>query len=280
LTKRICLVTGGTSGVGKAAALGLAETGAAVVITGRNRERGKAVIDKCLQINPAGIFQFIEADMSTRQGIRTVADEYTSRFDSLNVLLNCMGILSLKRETTADGIEKTFFIDYLSHFMITALLVDLLKQGQPSRIITISGGPGMLEKTRINTGDLQFANGYNGFKAAVQAAMCRAIFSFELAEKPKGTGVTAHTFHPGLVKTRLSRKLPIVLRAIVAVAAPFMRERCPTAVFAATSPSLEETTGQFLDDSKIIPFNPKYYKKEDVDLLWAESERLCGVQLR
>lgn len=271
---KICLVTGGTSGVGRAAALGLAGLDATLVLTGRDSVRGEETIESCSRVSPSGEYHFIQTDLSSKAGITAMVDQVSARFGEIQVLLNCMGSLHPKRVVTADGIEATFFIDYLAHYMITTLLLDALKKGAPSRVLTVSGNPKMIAKVRLNHGDLQFESGYNGFRAVVHAALCKVMFTMDLSRRLEGMGVSVNTFHPGLVRTRLGRSLPLPLRAAVTVASPFMNDRSETAVYGASSPELRDVTGKFLVRQRPIAFSPPGWKEGDFEYLREESERL------
>jgi retinol dehydrogenase-14 len=299
---RVCLVTGGSSGVGRATATGLARLGATILLVSRDPERGERTAEQIRRRTGIADVHFLPCDLSLQREVRRLAREVAERHPAVHVLANCAGRLSLRREYTEEGIERTLAVDYLAHFLLTRLLLDPLRAGAPSRVITVAGGAGTLRRMRLRLDLLaagsalegstapsgtataqQPAHGrggtLTGVVAAGQAAVARVLFTFELARRLRGSGVTANAFYPGLVRTRLDRNLPWPLRLPVRLVWPLLQADCPTSVYLASSPSVAGTSGQFFSRSRPVDLGPHAVDLETARRLWEASERLTGRRL-
>ena len=276
MKNKVCLVTGATSGVGKSMAISLAGSGARVIMLSRNISRGEQTRDEIVKLTGNERIEVIFADLSLQYVIRNFADEFKRKHSELHIISNNIGNLRLKREETSEGIEMTLAVSYLSHFLLTLELIDLLKYSTPARIITVAGGKGVIKRASVNFNDIQMKTSYNGFKAAVQAALCRVLWTFELANRLRGTGVTANTFHPGFVKSGLGRHLPWILRKGMVLMQPFLSKTTKTGEFLATSEEIEYITGRFFIHQKPVDFNPKYDLDSTAKQLWQRSEELVN----
>ncbi len=285
---RLCLVTGGSSGVGRATAAGLAALGASVLLVSRDPQRGERAAEEIRRDTGNPDVRFLACDLSLQADVRRLAREVAGRHPALHVLANCAGTLRLGCELTAEGIERTLAVDYLGHFLLTRLLLAQLRAGAPSRVITVAGSPATLRRLRLPASYPQgpAAPGGSpppgraalaGVTAALQAALARALFSFELARRLQGSGVSANAFHPGLVRTRLDRNLPWPLRLPVRLAGPLLRADCPAAVRLACSPGLEKSSGLFFTGGRPVDLRPHSGDLETARRLWAASERLTGI---
>lgn len=278
MKKKTCLVTGGSSGVGKATAMGIAELGASVVIVCRNRDRGMQAVEEIKKKTGNPDITLMSADLSSRDAIRKLADDFRRKYSSLHVLLNCAGIILYKREVTRDGIERVFAIDYLAHFLLTNLLVDLLKKSAPSRVITVGGNPLYIRNASISLNDLQLERGYRWMRAARQAFAARVVFTYELARRLSGTKVTANAFHPGFIRTNIHHSLPWYMRLPLNLLQPLLSRSCETGVYLASSPEVEGITGRVFVKKKPIEFEPSWYTPEVGLVLWEISEKLTGLK--
>ncbi len=275
---KVCLVTGGSSGVGRATAMGLAALGARLFLVSRDPQRGQQAAEAIREATGNRQVEFLPCDLSLQRDVRRLAREVAERLPALHVLANCAGLLSLRRELTEEGIERTVAVDYLAHFLLTLLLLDRLRAGAPSRVLTVAGSPVHLRLLRLRPG---FPEGgrFGGARAALQAAVARALFSFELARRLQGTGVTANAFDPGLVRTRLDRHLPWPLRLPVRLVSPMLRAECPTAVYLASSPQVQTTSGRLFANSSPVDLRRHSMDLETARRLWEASEQLTGVRL-
>jgi retinol dehydrogenase-14 len=276
---RVCLVTGGSSGVGGATALGLAGLGAAVLLVSRDPQRGESAAEEIRRRTGNPEVRFLACDLSLQREVRRLAREVAERHPVLHVLANCAGRLALRRELTEEGIEHTLAVDYLSHFLLTLRLLEPLRAGAPSRVITVAAGPGALRRLRLRADLLEPSSRLSGVGSALQAALARVLFTFELSRRLRGSGVTANAFHPGLVRTRLERNLPWPLRLPVRLASPLLRADCPTAVQLACSPSVEGASGLLFARSRPVNLHPHDGDLDAARRLWESSERLTGERL-
>jgi len=276
---RVCLVTGGSSGVGLATARGLAGLGATVLLVSRDPGRGERAAEMIRRRTGNPEVRFLACDLSSQREVRRLAREVAERHPVLHVLANCAGHLALWRELTEEGIERTLAVDYLSHFLLTLRLLEPLRAGAPSRVITVAGSPGALRRLRLRADFLEPGGRLSGVGSALQAALARVLFSFELSRRLRGSGVAANAFHPGLVRTSLDRNLPWPLRLPVRLASPLLRADCPTAVQLASAGALEGASGLLFARGRPVALHPHDGDLDAARRLWDASERLTGARL-
>lgn len=276
---KVALITGATGGIGKATAIGLASMGARVGITGRDLARAEqAAADiRTDSGNPA--VDAFAADMSSQAEVHRLAGAVLDAYPRLDVLVNNVGGFWAHRHTTADGLEQTFALNHLAPFLLTNLLLDRLKASAPARVVTVSSGaqaPG-----RIDFDDLQSARNYSGQRAYSQSKLANIVFTNELARRLQGTGVTATSVHPGVVRTNFgSEDQAWFFHIISRVVRPFLKtpaQGAQTPIYLASSPEVEAITGQFFANRK-----PKATNKAagDADVsarLWRVSAELVGL---
>ena len=285
LEGKTCLVTGATSGIGKEIALGLAKMGATVVMLGRCGERCEIVLQeieaKSNRANGSGRISYLVADLSSQTSIRQLAKEYSNAHQRLDVLINNAGVFLGKRIRTIDGMEYTFAVNHLAPYLLTNLLIALLKASSPSRIITTTSIAH--RGARIDFDDIQFDNRtYNGIRAYGQSKLANILFTKELARRLEGTGVTANCFHPGAVRTNLVQGTsPWYYRLIWTAAGSFFlspERGADTAIYLASSPDVEGISGKYFAKRKQV--KPSY-EADDIDAalrLWNVSEKLTGME--
>ena len=275
------LITGGTGGIGRAAAIGLASKGARVGITGRDRTRaeGAAAVIAHKSGNPA-VDVFV-ADLSSQTEVRRLADEVLAAYPRLDVLLNNVGGFWSHRHVTADGLEHTFALNHLAPFLLTSLLLERLKASAPARIVTVSSGAqGMGE---IDFDDLMGERKWSAQRAYNQSKLANVMFTYELAARLKGTGVTATALHPGMTNTAFSAEDPSrAFAPLVAVMRPFMRspeKGAETPVYLASSPDAEGLTGQYFANRKAKESHKSSYDTAVTARLWQVSADLVGLPI-
>lgn len=277
MSERVSLVTGGTSGVGLATALGLARAGYTVVLVTRSEDRGRRTCDQLAAATGNTHIEHLVGDLSSMDSVRSIVRQFMNRHETLHVLSNNAALLTFDRTPTAAGLNPIIAINYLSHFLLTNLLLDLLKKSAPSRIVTVSGQPGVAERAVYpETGLLDLPAG-NPFGATVRAMYAKVLFTREFARRIAGSGVTANTFHPGLVKSNLGGNLPLLLRIPYRMANLLLSPNCPTAVFLTLDPGVSGANGEFFVNSRVASFNPPENEKELSARLWEESVRLSGL---
>ena len=277
---KVVLITGGTSGIGKAAATALAAMGAEVIVTGRSRERGEATLEEIRRQSGNEGVSLVLADLAVQAEVRKLAEEFGQSHDRLDVLVNNAGAVFSKRGETADGIERTLALNHLAPFLLTNLLLDLLKESAPSRIITVSSEA--RRRARIDFDDLQSERNYRGFPVYGKSKLANILFTYELAERLRGSGVMANCVHPGAVSTNfgMNNRGPITL--LFRAFKPFMRtpeQGADTLIYLASSPEVEEVSGRYFGDRKVISSSEEPHDVSAQKRLWQESEELTNLKV-
>lgn len=266
------LITGATNGIGLVAAHELAALGAQTVIVSRDPQKCAQVAEHIKQETGNHQVEYIAADLSTRAGVQHVAHEFKKRHTRLDVLLNNAGAIFISRRLSTDGIEMTFALNHLNYFLLTALLLDILKASGPSRIINVSSDAHRSAKMSFD--DLQMQKGYDGLGAYCQSKLANILFTYELARKLEGTRVTANVLHPGLINTGFGKNNGLLMKFAMGLLFPFQRkaaEGARTSLYLACSPEVEGVTGKYFDDSKAIPSSPASYNRDTAERLWQTS---------
>jgi NAD(P)-dependent dehydrogenase (short-subunit alcohol dehydrogenase family) len=271
---RICLVTGASSGIGKMTALALAKRGATVIMVCRNRTKGEQVQAEIEEQSGNRQVELLIADMSSLASIRQLAREVQQRYTQLHVLINNAGGMWARRETTADGLERTFATNYLGPFLLTHLLLDLLKASAPARIINVSSSAHRFG--RINFDDLQSERQYIAFRVYGTSKLELIHFTHELANRLTGTGVTVNVLHPGVVATSFFGNGPLWPLASHFLLTP--EQGAQTTVYLATSPAVDAVSGKFFVQSRQQHSSRASYDVLTRKRLWAVSEQLIGAE--
>ena len=277
---KVVLITGGTSGIGKAAAVELAGMGAEVVVTGRNPERGREAVGEIKARSGSDAVSLLIADLSVQAGVRGLAEEFRGGHDRLDVLVNNAGVVNQKRSETADGIESTLATNHLAPFLLTNLLLDLLKESAPSRIVTTASEAERWG--RLDFDDLQSRKRYGAFPVYGMTKLANIVFTIDLAERLEGTGVTATCYHPGAVNTNFGTGSGGIGTFFFKAFKPFMRspeKGADTLVYLASSPDVEGMSGKYLSDRKLITAKSVAYDAGARRQLWEASESLTGLKV-
>ena len=277
---KVVLITGGTSGIGKATATALASMGANVVVTGRNEERGRKASEEIRAESGNDRVELMLADLAVQTEVRQLAKQFEERHDRLDVLINNAGLIQSKRTETTDGIETTLAVNHLAPFLLTNLLLDLLKKSVPSRIITVASNAQRWGK--IDLDDLQSKRRYRGFRVYGMTKLANIMFTYELAERLEGTGVTANCIHPGGVNTNFGKNNRGPMTLLFRLMKPFMRtpeQGADTLVYLAASPDVDGMTGRYLSDRKVMSSSEESYDENLRKKLWAASEELTGLKV-
>jgi retinol dehydrogenase-14 len=280
MSGRTVLVTGGTGGIGKATALGLARMGAHLAITGRDRGRAEGA---AREIGAAGGGQadVFVADLSSQAEVRRLAGEVLQRLPRIDVLVNNAGGYWSTRHVTADGLEHTFALNHLAPFLLTCLLLGRLEQSAPARVVTVSSNAQAMG--RIDFGDLQGERSYSGARAYNQSKLANVLFTYELARRLPGTSVTANVLHPGVARTAFGAEDPgRVQRLFVPALRPFMKspaQGAATSIQVASDPGLDQVTGRYFAGGKPGKSARRSYDEAVAARLWQVSADLTGVAM-
>ena len=282
MTGKVCVVTGATSGLGAVTARELARLGAAVVIVGRSLERCGMAVNQIKEQIASPSVDYLVADLSSQLAIRDLAAQFRTRYDHLDVLVNNAGAIFVKRQESIDGIESTLALNHLAYFLLTNLLLDVLKESAPARIVNVSSVAH--ERAEIDFEDLQYRRGYRPFKAYARSKLANLLFTYELDRRLAGTGVTVNAVHPGLVRTDLGAKNGWLSRLGNALVHLRYRrfsvspdEGARTIVFLAASPQVEGVTGRYFVDLQSVPSSERSYDLDAGRKLWKTSTRMTGL---
>ena len=274
---RTVLVTGGTSGIGRATAAGLAAMGARVAITGRDRARAESAAREIRPVGggPADVFV---ADMSSQAEVRRLAAEVLQACPRIDVLVNNVGGYWSTRHVTADGLERTFALDHLAPFLLTDLLLGRLKASGHARVVTVASGAHAMG--RIDFDDLQGERSWSGSRAYSQAKLANVLFTYELARRLQGSTVTANALHPGVVRTSFGAEDPgVAQKLLVPLLRPFLKtpaQGAATSIHLASAPGLEHVTGLYFASSKPKRSSKASYDEKVAARLWQVSADLVG----
>ena len=263
------LVTGATEGLGRRVARELAGMGATVLLHGRNPERLEATLEELRGETGSEKLGSYLADLSSLGEVRGLAERVLSEQDRLDVLVNNAGIISRGREESGDGHELTFAVNYLSHFLLTGLLLPLLRESAPARVVNVASAG----QSPIDFDDPMLERGYDAMRAYSQSKLAQVMFTFELAERLSGTGVTVNALQPAsLMDTKM-------VHDTFGYTMSTVEEGAEAVVRLAVSPELEGVTGRYFDGTREGRANRQAYDLQARRRLWALSEELCGSVL-
>jgi len=279
MSGKTVLITGGTGGIGRAIAEGLAALGARVAITGRDLARTKAAAAQIAARSGNPDIDAFAADLSSQAEVRRLAAEILAAYPRLDVLVNNAGGFWGHRHVTADGLEHTFALNHLAPFLLTNLLLDRLIASSPARVITISSGAQAMG--RMNFDDLQGANGYSGQRAYNQSKLANVMFTYELARRLEGTGVTATVVHPGVVRTAFAAEDPSpVWRVLIPLMRPLMKspaKGAQTPIYLASTSEVDGVSGKYYANLRPRRTNKVSYDDATNARLWKVSAELTGT---
>lgn len=275
---KTCLVTGANSGIGKYTAIGLAELGAKVVMVSRDEERGRLAREEIISVTGNDSVDLLIADLSSNRSIRHLADTVLSKYERLHVLVNNAGAYIGRRTLTVDGLETTFALNHLGYFLLTNLLLELIKSSAPARIVNVASGAH--QRSRIDFEDLMGERTYKGFRAYGQSKLANIMFTYELARRLEGTNVTATCLHPGVVATNFARKDRGLVGFLINTFGFLMRrpaKGAETAVYLASSAEVEGVSGRYFIDRKDVRSSAASYDESAARRLWQVSKELTGI---
>jgi len=291
---RICLVTGGTSGIGKATALELARMGAAVVMVARDHRRGEAALAEIRTASGNDSADLFLADLASLREVRRLAAAFQARHKKLHVLVNNAGTIFPPRATTEDGLDTTFAVNHLAPFLLTNLLRDILVASAPARVVNIVSAThkyGTIDFAGLR-GKRRGQGLYSGWRAYNQSKLATVLFTYELARRLDGTGVTANCLHPGLVATNAGHQSPGFLWKLTNRYRPFLIRFClnlpytflltpeqgaQTSLYLASSPAVDGTSGKYFVRKVDVRSSRKSYDRSLAGRLWQFDAELAGL---
>jgi NAD(P)-dependent dehydrogenase (short-subunit alcohol dehydrogenase family) len=269
LAEATILVTGATDGLGKRIARELAAKGTTMLLHGRSPERLEATLEELRgQTSSQKVGSYL-ADLSSLAAVRDLAARILSEYDRLDVLVNNAGIIVQERKESEDGYELTFAVNYLSHFLLTSLLLPLLKDSAPARVVNVASAG----QSPIDFSNLMLERGYDVMRAYSQSKLAQVTFTFELAERLSGTGVSVNALHPAsLMDTKM-------VQDTFGYTMSTVEEGTEAVVRLAVSQEVEGVTGRYFDGTREARADGQAYDKEARQTLWELSDELCGRPL-
>lgn len=281
LTGKTALITGATSGIGEAAALAMAGMGASLYLVCRSPQKGEKTLQTIKQQTGNERIQLLLGDLADLSQVRRIAEEFLNTGEPLHILLNNAGITNTQRRETVDGFEETFAVNHLAPFLLTNLLLPRIKESAPARIVNVaSNAHHFVNGMRFD--DLQSTKQYKTFKVYGQSKLGNMLFTLELAERLKNTGITVNAVHPGAVATGIGTQNGLMGKLIPLLLKPFFRspmKGAESSIYACVSPELEGTSGKYYYNCKETAPKPWALDKAQASRLWRESEimtRLVG----
>ena len=271
LSGKICCVTGGTSGIGKETALGLARLGAIIILPARNLELAEAVKQEIIEKTGNINIDCMPCDFVSFASIRSFVAAFLAKYDRLHILVNNAGIMKPTRQISHDGIERTFAVNHLAPFLLTTLLLETIKRSAPARIINVSSDG--YKSGTIDFDDIEGKQKYTAFRAYSQSKLANILFTRKLASMLVGTGVTVNALHPGMTATNFLKLLPSLVRPLAKMFMLTPAQGAETTIYLASSPDVATVTGEYCIKSKIVPVSAKAQSTETADRLWSVSER-------
>jgi NAD(P)-dependent dehydrogenase (short-subunit alcohol dehydrogenase family) len=278
---KIVMITGANSGIGKETARVLAKMGATIIMLCRNRERGEAALQKLKEQTHSNNFELLIGDLADPGSIYHAVEQFKEKYENLDVLINNAGSTLSKRKISSLGYEMTFTINHLGHFLLTHLLLDTLKESAPSRIINVSSDAHRFANLKFD--DINQGSNYRGFLAYSNSKLANLLFTYELARRLEGTGVTINALHPGFVKTNFGKRgrnrfLRLLFRFLRLFAISVERG-AKTSIYLASSPEVEGVTGKYFVKSRAVKSSKASYNLGSQKRLWELSEHVLHEEI-
>lgn len=272
MKNRICVITGANSGIGKATALGLAEMGASIIMICRDKNRGEIARQEIIEKSGNQLIDLLLCDLSSQKSICDFVSDFKQKYQNLHVLINNAGVVLRNRTLTVDGIETNLAVNHLAPFLLTNLLLDILKKSAPSRIINVSSGVHM--NAHIDFEDLQSEKKYSSFGTYGRSKLALLFFTYELSKKLEETGVTVNALHPGVVRTNLGRDQPAFSRWFQKTFFKKPEKGAETSIYLASSPEVENVTGKYFSNKQQRDSSKESYNEEFAKKIWKISNEL------
>jgi NAD(P)-dependent dehydrogenase (short-subunit alcohol dehydrogenase family) len=278
MSGKVCLVTGGTSGIGYVTSRELAKVEANVVITARSEEKGKRSVEKLRAESGKSNINALIADFSFQSQVRKLVEEFKRQYDRLDVLINNAGAIYFRRTLTQDGIEMTFAANQLAPFLLTNLLLERLVSSAPARVVNVASNAH--EGHVINFDDLEGERNYSFMNAYGQSKLANVMFTYELDRRLAGSEVTVNAVHPGYVGTNMGGNNGWLVRLFLPINrlwAIDVDQGAETVIYLASSPEVDGVSGKYYYQNKAVPSSPYSHDENAAKRLWEVSEEMTGL---
>ncbi len=264
----IVLITGSTDGIGKQTAIDLAEKGASVIVHGRNRNKAAEAADEVARKSGNKNIDSVSADLASFNDIHNMADELHAKYHHLDVLINNAGVFMNQRKLSEEGIEMTLAVNHLAFFLLTGLVLDLVKNSEYARIINVAS---MAHASHIDFDNLQGEKHFEGYDAYSRSKLCNILFTYKLARMVRDTPVTVNCLHPGVIRTKL-------LKAGWGMGGSGTEKGAETIVYLASSAEVQDVSGKYFANRKMIGSAGVSYDIAVQNKLWTATEQLCRFE--
>ena len=269
------LITGGNSGIGLVAARELAAKGCELVLACRDSDKTEQAL-RTINASAETPAVNIAVDLASLASVRQLAATFLERYDRLDVLINNAGLFPPKQRFTEDGFEMQMGVNHLSHFLLTNLLLDVLKASAPSRVVTVTST--LHQKADgIDFTSFRGFEKYSGQAAYNQSKLANVLFAMELAKRLEGSGVTSNVLHPGAVNTDIIRDLPWLIRKVIGLIFSSPEKGAETTIMLASDPALAEVSGRYYDQCQPAGCSPLAEDATLRERLWNESVQAVGL---
>lgn len=275
-SSRICVITGANSGIGKITAQELAKKGFDIIMLCRNLDKARPVQQEIQAASPAQKIDLIRCDVASLASVRQAASELHAHLDRIDVLINNAGLYIANEQYSPEGFELTFATNHLGPFLLTNLLLDLLKKGTDARVVTVSSEAHRFAGN-FRLDELAHPSSYSGMRAYGKSKLCNILFANELSERLLDDGITSNSLHPGTVSTNFAADSGAVFGALLNLARPFLKtpeQGAETSVYLAASPAVEHVTGLYFSDCKPKTTTKDAQNNFYAKRLWAMSEEM------
>ncbi len=283
MQNKVVMVTGATNGIGLESAKALATLGATIVGVGRNPQKCADAAAQITRTTGNAKVEFLVADLAVQAQVKQLAQVFKQKYSRLDVLLNNAGAFFARREESADGIELTWALNHLNYFLLTELLLDVIRASAPARIVNVSSEAHGRARA-IQFDDVEFKQGYKGWTVYGHSKLANVMFTYELARRLEGTKVTANVLHPGFVATGFGHNNGGLMRTgmnvVQKIAAKRPEQGAGTSVYLASAPEVEGVTGKYFSDAKETKSSAASYDVEAQQRLWALSEQMVRTTVQ
>lgn len=280
MSGKICLITGGTSGIGKVTASELARRGAEIVITARDQSKLNHSLDEIKKLSGSESVSGLLADLTSQSAVRSLAESFLKQYPRLDVLINNAGAIYLRRTLSVDGIEMTFAGNHLAPFLLTHLLLEKLKSCAPTRIINVSSNAH--EGQMLDFNDLENRHNYQFMRAYGQSKLANILFTYELDRRLAGTGIAVNALHPGFVATNMGANNGWFVRLFLPLTrlwAISVEQGAETSIFLASSSQVDGVSGKYFYQKRAVPSSKYSYDQEVWQRLWDISAAMTGLEI-